>query len=138
MNKFELENMSTADLSTGATAKLTTLDMFTTKRVVGEKDLVAQISKDLISLYHKDASPLFLNDTDISLVSDLNPLSQRIIINRWFINALLIYRANSNDVEVSEILLYAINDGTIDEWLELIERVVIPFFKNKNILKISI
>lgn len=111
-------------------------DMFNTPRVEGEPDLVTLMIRDLTNHYCAAASAIFIAEPAIINVQHLNPISQRIIINRWFTNTLLLYRNRVEDTAVSEILLYVINDGTVNDWLELMQRVVIPFFKKNNVLNI--
>jgi hypothetical protein len=116
------------------TVNVSAMEMFNTKRVEGEPDLVAMINKELISIIGTDAGVKFMNNPDIKGIVDLNPISQRIIINRWFNNTLLTYRATNTNKDVSEILVYIINDGTIDDWFKYIYSIVIVFMKNNNVL----
>ena len=128
-------NAGVIDMSSGKKeGAVNAMDMFNTKRVDGEVNLVDLIGRDFITAYNATASAAFMNSLEIIQVTPLNPLSQRIIINRWFINKLLIYRAFNNDVEVGEVMSYVINDGTIDDWHDLLFTVVIPFFKIKDVL----
>lgn len=113
------------------------LDMFYTKRIDTEPDVVGILSRDLTTFYHEHASDIFNMDNNIINVKDLNPISQRIIVNKWIVNKLLTYRTYVDDKDVSEIVLHAINDGTILDWTEQMQRVVIPFFKLRNVLFIE-
>lgn len=122
--------------STKQQPAISAMEMFQTKRVEGEPDLVVLMNRDLTNYYTAAASKVFMADTEIISVSSLNPISQRIIINKWFTNSILKYRAQNTDKDVGEILMYIINDGTVDDWLELMQKVVIPFFKEKNVLNI--
>ena len=117
--------------------EVSTMDMFNTKRAPNEANLVDIIGRDLVTLYGKEASLAFVNSLDIAQIYGLNPLSQRIVISRWFINTLLVYRAFNNDKEVGEVLTYIINDGSVDDWHNLLYDVVIPFFKIKNVLNVK-
>lgn len=114
------------------------MEVFNTLRIEGEIDLVALAARDLEAYYCKEAAALFLANVDINTVKPLNPLSQRVIINRWLNNCLLSYRSRVENPTVNEILLYVINDGTHDNWLELLQLVVFPFFKLNNVLNLKI
>jgi len=134
-------NFGTADLSAGnvknTEKKISALEMFNTKRVAGEPDLVAIVARDIATTYGDVASAMFLNDSEISSVKELNPVSQRIIINKWFTSSLLIYRSHTDNKDVAEIMMHVINDGTVDQWFEHLRDVVILFFKKNNVLGIA-
>ncbi len=125
------------DKSIDGNKKISAMDMFTTKRVEGEPDLVALMVRDITNGYQETASQMFVNSQKIIEIKLLNPISQRIIINRWFTAALLTYRAHSNNTDVNEIMLHVINDGTVNDWKEQINEVVIPFFKINNVLGLA-
>jgi len=136
------ENFGTVDMSTPKNMevnkpKVNALSIFNTPRVEGEPDLVAIINKELCTIYGDVAGAMFVNSADIVNIKDLNPISQRIIINRWFTTALFIYRSINNDKDVNEILLHIINDGTVNEWKDQLTLVVIEFFKIRNVLGIA-
>ncbi len=114
------------------------MEVFSTPRVDGEKDLVGLIYRDMEAYYCKEARDIFISNTDIVSVAPLNPFSQRVIINRWFNGELLKYRSRVENVDVVSILSYVINDGDVDTWLECMQVVVLPFFKLNNILNIQL
>ena len=130
-----MNNLGTVDGSTknGFSA----MEVFCTPRVEGEKDLVGLIVRDLEAYYSKLAKDIFISNSEIISVAPLNPFSQRVIINRWFNGELLKYRSRVDDPDVVTILSYVINDGAIEDWLELMQIVVLPFFKLKNVLNIK-
>jgi len=134
-------NFGTADLSAGnvkkTEKKISALEMFNTKRVAGEPDLVAIVARDIATTYGEVASAMFLNDGEISTVKELNPVSQRVIINKWFTTNLLIYRSHTDNKDVAEIMMHVINDGTVDQWFEHLRDVVILFFKKNNVLGVA-
>lgn len=63
-------------------------------------------------------------------------LYQRIMINRYFINELLKWRAG-NEVAVNEVIACLFNDGDLDDWLRVFASTVLPFIKNNNVLGVS-
>lgn len=128
------------DLVKGTEVKsgFSAMEVFSTPRIEGEKDLVGLIYRDMEAYYCKEARELFIADPNIVSVAPLNPFSQRVIINRWFNGELLKYRSRVEDADVVSILGYVINDGDIDTWLECMQIVVLPFFKLNNILNIQL
>ena len=127
-------NMGTVDNSNKKVVKA--MDMFNTLRVDGEPDLVGIINKELCTIYNNAAGKMFMESGEIINVAKLNPITQRIIINRWFTNSLLIYRSIHVNKEVSEVLLRIINDGTVNDWKDQMIGAVIPFFSYNNVLGI--
>ncbi len=127
---------NTLDMS-NAVPMESALDVFNTKRSENEIDLVTIINRDLETFYNKDATLCFINDGSIQTILDLNHISQRVIINKWFTSMLLQYRANFINVDVSEILMYVSNNSTVDTWIEFMQTIIIPFFKLNNVLNLK-
>ena len=115
---------------------ITGLELFNIKRVEGEVNLVNTVYTYFSKHYSEKAANVFINNPEINNIKELNHIAQRIIINRWFMDNIYKYRARVTDKDVSEIILYPTDEGDVDTWLELIERVVVPFFKVKNVLAI--
>jgi hypothetical protein len=131
-----MNSLGTVD---GSTKKgFSAMEVFCTPRIEGEKDLVGLIVRDLEAYYCKLAKDVFISNRDIISIIPLNPISQRVIINRWFNAELLKYRSRVDDLDVVTVLRYVIDDGTIDDWLESMQVIVIPFFKLKNILNLPL
>lgn len=105
---------------------------FNTPRQPTDIDLVFITSKTLHDNVSENAAKIFLSDYMIKSVVDLNPLSQRIIINRYFYDLLLKYRACA-DVKVILPLTMLVEDGTHNDWLRLFKDVVCVFIKNNKV-----
>lgn len=116
--------------------RISAMDMFYTKKTDQDTDLVVLMTRDLTNYYCEMASKIFMSDAEIINVGPLNPISQRIIISKWFKGQLLIYRSRVVDIEVGTVLEHIIDEGSISDWLEQMQKVVIPFFKDKNVLNI--
>lgn len=61
---------------------------------------------------------------------------QRIMINRYFINELLKWRAGNN-VSVNEMIACLFNDGDLDDWIRVFASTVLPFIKQNNVLGVQ-
>lgn len=131
-----MSNLGTVDNSTKT--GFNAMEVFCTPRIEGEKDLVGLIVRDLEAYYSKVAKDVFIADKNIISIMPLNPISQRVIINRWFNGELLKYRNRVNDLDVITVLRYVIDDGTVEDWLEHMQIIVIPFFKLKNVLNLPL
>lgn len=70
----------------------------------------------------------------ITDVWDANPQIQRVILNRYFSLALLVFRGTT-DIVVHNILRFLIQDGTYDDWFSLFCQYVSPFLKEHGILE---
>lgn len=100
-----------------------------------ELDLVFLTGEHIKANISESAGNRFLSDPAIKDVSKLNSTAQRVIINRYFTNLLLKFRAN-NDVNITEILVLLVNDGYDTDWFKLFNLIIAPFFKEHNILGI--
>jgi len=100
-----------------------------------ELDLVYLTGEHIKVSISESASKLFLEDPVIKDVSKLNSTAQRVIINRYFTDLLLKFRAN-NDVNVSEMLVLLVNDGYDEDWFKLFNLIIAPFIKEHAILGI--
>jgi len=96
---------------------------------------------DLIASYiggknnHSDAM-IFKNSIDIQNVTKLNQMVQRVVINRYLTNKLLIFRTRSN-VNINGILPLLANDGLNEDWLTVVREFVIPFIKDHRVLQLA-
>ena len=109
-----------------------TKEVYEKKRVKGDKDLVKMIFLRLQLHAGEIAANTFIINSKINDVKDANPITQRIIINSYLVNLLLIFRAN-NKCNVTLILPYIVDGGTINDWLELLDGIVIPFIKEAKV-----
>jgi len=108
-------------------------ELFMVKRGINDIDLLLEVTKIMVRKCGKLGASYFRTNPEILIIEELNPASQRIIINRVLNQALLLFRAHNN-INISEVMIYLINDGLNDEWLSLMEDVVLPFFAEHNIL----
>ncbi len=98
---------------------------FNSERSPTEVDLLAIVSKDL-----KD-SGLFIIDSHLhdycesQGVINKKPNVQRFYMNKYFTLVLMIYPENTMDQRYC-----LISDGTIEDWLDLFRRKILPFLRN--------
>lgn len=113
-----------------------TMNLFFRKRTIEETDLVQVTASSIKEVLSETAMKTFLSSPTIKQVADLNPGSQRVIINKYFGDVLLIARADKQIV-IKEAFPLLINDGTVQDWATLIRTVILPFIK-KHHIKLSI
>jgi len=111
----------------------TAQDIFNRKREKNEIDLVGLLTGKFLDGVDEKTAAIFATHKDIVSVNELNPIAQRIIINRYLNNKLLMYR-NVSGKNVSEIMMYVINDGSLSDWVELFNKVVLPYFIQENVI----
>ena len=75
----------------------------------------------------------FINDPYVKDSANKNPVVQRIELNRYFMTALLRYRAKEYKI-VYGILPYLIVDGYVEDWITIMRTIIIPFIINNNVL----
>lgn len=80
-------------------------------------------------------SELFLNSKDIQSVYKLNQVSQRVVINRYLSNQLLIFRSLVA-VNINNVLPFLANDGLTEDWITVISTFVVPFIKQHKVLEV--
>lgn len=98
---------------------------YNSERSPNEVDLLAVVSKDLRE------SGLFIIDSHLREyfesqgVVNKKPNVQRFYLNKYFTLVLLVYPDNTMDQRYC-----LINDGTVEDWLDLFRRKVLPFLRN--------
>jgi len=99
-------------------------------------NMVFLVAKHLeVDLGNKAAADLFLNDPMIISVKDKVSNVQRVMINRYFTNLLLMFRATIA-VNVTDVIYYLVSDGYIEDWFTLFRTYIIPFLKTKNVYSV--
>lgn len=110
-----------------------TIAMYATPMSSNEIDMVYHTGVILKDMVHENASNIFLTHPYIVTVNGLTSGSQRVMINRFFVELLLKYRATSN-TSVELYLSYLISDGEIEDWFKLFKEIIIPFIKENKLL----
>jgi len=101
----------------------------------GELNLVELVAIHIKEGAGIDASNIFISDSNIASVFKLNQVSQRVVINRYLSNRMLIFRALSN-VNINNVLPFLANDGLTEDWITVISEFVVPFFKEHKVLQV--
>jgi hypothetical protein len=108
---------------------------FLTKRKNDEIDMVTVLGNILKEHVDEYSSTIFLNNKEIKTILELNPYSQRIIINKFFSNLFYIYRSKKNKSIVSMISMLVI-DGSIEDWFKVFNNYVLPFIKKNEVFQV--
>lgn len=106
---------------------------FTEVRKPLELDLVDIVGRFLNDFVSEEAKNNFLSDININTVKLATAGVQRVSINRYFTTKFLVFKARTG-VPVMDMLLYLINDGDTEDWVELFRTFVLPFIKQHNVL----
>ena len=83
--------MSNTNVQNGLGINQDNVAMFYAPRQTNDVDMVGMVGLILKDMVHEIAAHTFINDPMISNVKDLSSASQRVIINRYFINLFLKY-----------------------------------------------
>jgi len=100
-------------------------DEFNSERSPNEIDLLAVVSKDL------KESGLFIIESHLQDYCETQGIVnkranvQRFCMNKYFILVLMIYPENTMDQRYC-----LISDGTVENWLDLFRRKILPFLRN--------
>lgn len=78
---------------------------------------------------------IFFADPLVSSVVGIIPTSQRVNINRYFMNLLMLFRSKV-DVNVVDVSQYLINDGSVEDWFKLFSEFVLPFIKEHKVFNV--
>lgn len=108
-----------------------------TNRSKSDVNLVDVASKLLEELISTDAKNRFINDKNVSRVKDEHPKFQQVIINSYFVNMLLQWRADHKK-PVYTTISYLHNDGDPLSWVESFGYVVVPFIKSNQIMGVPL
>lgn len=101
----------------------TVLDL---KREPTDIDLVNLIYMHLNSHINADVANLFINDVSITTIKDSPSYVQRIILNKYFRDILLMY-CGVTKKSVNNTLILLVNDGEVEDWMKLFLQYVFPF-----------
>lgn len=108
---------------------------FNTPAKPEDVNMIALVTLHLASSLSEVEVSLFQKDPLVDSVKGLIPASQRININRYFINLLMCFRA-SKSINVVDISQYLINDGSLEDWFKLFNEFIMPFLKEHKVFNI--
>lgn len=112
------------------------IEEFKQPRKSDDMDMVFLVGKHIQDFIGTKEADMFYNDPMIKTIVTLGTNAQRVIINRYFTNLLLRFRAKK-DVQVNDILLMLIPDGYIEDWFKIFNKIIIPFLKSNNVFVIA-
>ena len=95
-------------------------------------DLVSIVQANLKDSISEVASNIFINDPIVKDSIGKPTVYQRVLLNRYFTNLLLIYRTIS-DVPVHNTTIMLVNDGLTEDWIKLFNTIVLPFLKDNQV-----
>lgn len=109
------------------------MDEFNRPRDPEDYDMVYLVTRHMEeALDNKTAAIMFKNDPMVQGVVNKTSNVQRIMINRYFTNLLLIFRSKK-DVVVNDVLYYLVSDGYVEDWFTLFRTQVIPFLNTNKV-----
>lgn len=113
------------------------MDEYNKPRDPSDYDMVFLVAKHLEEeLNNKNAGNLFRGDPIIASVVSKTSNVQRVMINRYFTNLLLVFRSKK-DVNVTDVLFYLVSDGYVEDWFTLFRTYVIPFLNTNNVYEVA-
>ena len=101
----------------------------------GDFDMVALTSAYLEKGVNPAAAAYFCNSPMIKNVAKLNPNTQRLVINRFFRDALFRFRS-IREIPVVNALPWLVDEGTHVDWMTLFTTYVLPFLKTHAVLDV--
>ena len=101
----------------------------------GDFDMVSLTAMYLEKGINPSAAAYFLNSPMIVDVKALNPNTQRLVINRFFKDALFRFRS-VRSIPVTNAIPWLIDDGTHVDWTNLFTTYVLPFLKTHAVLDV--
>lgn len=120
-------------MSKGLGVNQQVIDKFSTPRTEEEVNMVFHVTNILKETVGETASINFSNNPMIVTIGNLSTESQRVIINRYFINLFLSYRfVHNKNVELQ--ILSLVNDGYVEDWFKLFKEYIVPFIKENKLL----
>ena len=99
---------------------------------VDDPNLVLEIKSILYAAISPEVADRFVNEPSIFEVMSMVSPIQRVIINGYFTALLYRFRANS-DTEVTDVITCLIEDSTLDIWLDMFKKGVLPFLISQNV-----
>jgi len=110
------------------------MEMYSMPIEPDEVNLVDLIAEHIKQAMGDESSLIFLNDEEIAAVHQINPVVQRITINKYINSILLIFTSITN-INVNDILQFTSNDGLNEDWITLIKEFIMPFFTEHNVIQ---
>lgn len=95
-------------------------------------DLYTMVAVHLERNVSAFASSLFKTEPSIALIQYEPSIKQRFIINRYFYQLLLIFRAKC-DVEVYNEIAMLLPEMNSTDWFKLFVNFIAPFLKNNDV-----
>ena len=97
-------------------------------------NLVEQIAYLLEECVSPYAKKCFLSDPDIAGVVGLSSVAERFIINKYFVNVMLIYRGVGGN-RVDLVMGMLANDGELEDYYNINKHIVFPFMRDNKIFE---
>ena len=111
--------------------QLTSEDFFNKK--ADDIDLTADVYNAIKIIISEEAANSFIKDPIIMVTKDTASIYQRVLINRYFIQFLVRARAYLDLEGLTMIFASISNEGTHMEWLQNLNRVVLPYLKTNKV-----
>lgn len=105
------------------------------KRDPNTPNLCYMVYIHLVSLLGETAANIFKNDPTIQEEWEHKPPYQIVIMNRYFNNLLLRFRAKVN-IPVHDTTVMLLKDGTVDDWFWAFTKFVGLFLKENNVFNV--
>ena len=118
------------------TMTINPMDIYNVPRKLDDIDLVGILTENIIAL---GGTPAVVANFHAGVVSaqiiGANPVVQRILLNRYLTNKLLVHRSVVG-TNVTEILPFMASDGYVEDWLTLMKEIVLPFVVANAVLSV--
>lgn len=98
-------------------------------------DLVKLVEDGIRRQVGDEEAEWFLHHKVLKIAHGVHSITQRVLINRWIIQTIL--RAKFyNELESPMCIISALPfDGKHEEWLKYVSKIVLPYFKEHDIIK---
>jgi len=103
------------------------MDIYNTPRKPDDIDLVAILTQHISALGGGTMIPKFHAEANALGIIGANPVVQRILLNRYLTNKLLVFRSVNPNAIVYDMLPLMAPDGYIEDWLTLQKESVMPY-----------
>ena len=95
--------------------------------------LLPDIINELYEWAGEKPTLAFLHSKTIQSIKNKPKQIQRVFINKYFRDLLLVHRGLTPDTNITDIYPFLVDENDIEEWLYLMKSDVIPFFKIERI-----
>lgn len=126
--------MKTANTSPELESRTVTSLTFNAPRSKDDLDLLGVVYSLIKHLYSNNAATYFISQPMIVDVMGLGSKQQRMIINKFLTELLLIWRNSPISSPVDDALIFLSNDGSNSNWVYNFNSYVLPFLKINKIL----